>query len=67
MRGIDWYREFIVINDYREGNIPEFLFLSFPKSITKRDCEMIELSNKALGFNTTKFYKRKTIMVSFNN
>lgn len=65
MKGIDWYYEAIEANGYSTDNHPEFLFLSFPRRITKREGEMIELHNRALGYLTTLFYKKRTIMITY--
>lgn len=65
MKSVDWYHAAIEANGYSADNRPEFLFLSFPCRINKREGEMIELHNRALGYQTTQFYKKKTIMVSF--
>ena len=65
MKGIDWYNEAIDVNGYSTDNHPEFLFLSFPCSVTKRERRLIELHNRALGYKTTQFYKKRTIMITF--
>lgn len=66
-KNIEWYNDYIDINGYTEDNLPEFLFLVFPYKLSKRDCRMITKENEKLGYNTTKFYKKQTIMVSNNN
>lgn len=66
MSGLEWYNDAIVINEYSVNNHPEFLFISFPESVTKSECRAIDKLNKAMGYNTTEFYKGRTIMISFN-
>jgi hypothetical protein len=66
MSGQEWYNDAIAINEYSVDNQPEFLFISFPESVTKSECRAIDKLNKAMGYNTTKFYKGRTIMISFN-
>lgn len=69
MNSMDWYYGYFEINDYKVGNLPEFLFLTFPHRVSRRDCRRIARYNRKLGFQTTKFYKQGTIMVAykFNN
>ena len=65
MKSVDWYYAAIEANGYSADNRPEFLFLSFPRRITKREGETIELHNRALGYTTTLFYKERTIMITY--
>lgn len=66
MSGQEWYNDAIAINEYSVDNHPEFLFISFPESVTKSEYRAIDKLNKAMGYNTTEFYKGRTIMISFN-
>lgn len=65
MGSIDWYNEAIDVNGYSAEHHPEFLYISFPRRVSKREGEVIELYNRALGYTTTQFYRKRTIMITF--
>ena len=60
-----WYEAYLEANNYKVGNIPEFLFVVFPSSLNRRDSWRIRRHNRALGFRQTMYYKKRTIMVSY--